>query len=49
MPIVTQVVVASVIKRAYEITVPWNVQPYSIPVNAENNFLKVDEKSEANY
>jgi hypothetical protein len=46
MPLETQVAVASVIIRAYDITVPWNVPPVPLPYKAPNNFPKVDDISD---
>ncbi len=46
MPLETEVAVASVISRSYEITVPWNVPTVPFPVWAQNNFPKIDENSD---
>ena len=46
MPLETQVTVASVVFRAYEITVPWNMPPVPLPNKAPNNFPKIDDISD---
>ena len=47
MPLETQVAVASVISRSYDVTVPWNVPFVAFPVkSAQNNFPKIDDISD---
>ena len=47
MPLETQVAVASVINRSYEITVPWNVPFVPFPAEAaRNKFPKIDDISD---
>ena len=45
MPIETQVTVASLIHRSYDITVPWNVPLVPFPVEAKIKFPKIDDIS----
>ena len=46
MPLDTQVTVAALISRSYDITVPWNVPIVPFPVWSQNNFPKIDEISD---
>ena len=46
MPLEVQTAVASLINRSYDITVPWNVPFVPFPVNAQNNFPKIDDISD---
>ena len=43
MPLETQVAVASVINRSYEITVPWNVPVVPFPTKTPTSFPKVND------
>ena len=47
MPLDTQVTVAALISRSYDITVPWNVPIVPFPVKASQiNFPKIDDISD---
>jgi hypothetical protein len=45
MPLETQIVVASVINRSYETTVPWNTPAVPFPIKDQNNFPKLNNIS----
>ena len=46
MPLETQVAVASVISRSYDITVPWNVPFVPFPLKTKNSFPKINNVSD---